>query len=155
MQSVVRALAAALLAAFGGALGLALAYGRSPALRIDFDVTPPRGIVDGVYPVEIDSNTGRTFAWTGETLTIDLADVDRHVEWDLDVRVRGARAGGAPNPELLFYVDGSLGLTHASSVDYEDVKVTIPARPDRQGLAISMRASSTFVPDPLIPGRSA
>ena len=54
-QSAVRALAAALLAAFGGAIGLALAYGRSPALRIDFDVTPPRGIVDGVYPVEIDS----------------------------------------------------------------------------------------------------
>ena len=113
-QSAVRALAAALLAAFGGAIGLALAYGRSPALRIDFDVTPPRGIVDGVYPAEMDSNTGRTFAWTGETLTINLADIDRQVEWDLDVRVRGARAGGAPNPELLFYVDGTLVLTHAS-----------------------------------------
>jgi hypothetical protein len=150
-QSAVRALAAALLAAFGGAIGLALAYGRSPALRIDFNVTPPRGIVDGVYPVEIDSNTGRTFAWTGETLTIDLADIDRQVEWNLDVRVRGARPGGAPNPELLFHVDGTLVLTHASSVDYEDVKVTIPARPARQGLAISMRASSTFVPGPSDP----
>ena len=151
-QSAVRAVAAALLAAFGGAIGLALAYGRSPALRIDFDVTPPRGIVDGVYPVEIDSNTGRTFAWTGETLTIDLADIDRQVEWDLEVRVRGARAGGAPNPELLFYVDGTLALTHASSVEHdEDVKVQIPARPARQGLAISMRASSTFVPGPSDP----
>ena len=35
-----------------------------------------------------------------ETLTIDLADLDRQVDWRLDVRVRGARAGGAPNPDL-------------------------------------------------------
>ena len=88
MRGAVRALAAALLAAFGGAIGLALVHGCSPALRIDFDVTPPRGIVDGVYSAEFDSNTGQTFAWTGETLTVDLIDIDRQVEWDLDVRVR-------------------------------------------------------------------
>ena len=64
MRGLGRALAAALLAAFGGAIGLALFYGRSPALRVDFDVTPPRGIIDGVYPSEIDPDTGRTFAWT-------------------------------------------------------------------------------------------
>ena len=29
-------------------------YGRSPALHVDFDVEPPRGIVDGVYPAERD-----------------------------------------------------------------------------------------------------
>ncbi len=70
------------------------------------------------------------------------------MDWRLDVRVRGARAGGAPNPDLLFYVDGVLVLTHATSVDYEDVQVSIPARPAQQGLALSMRSSSTFVPGP-------
>ena len=59
MRSLGRALAAALLGAFGGAIGLALVYGRSPALDVDFDVTPPRGIIDGVYPSERDPNTGR------------------------------------------------------------------------------------------------
>lgn len=151
MRSFGRALAAALLAAFGGAIALALVYGRSPTLRVDFDVTPPRGIVDGVYPSEIDTNTGRTFAWTGETLTIDLSDIDRQVDWLLRVRARGARAGGAPNPDLLFFVDGVLVLTHPSKVDYEDVQVPIPKRPAKQGLAISMRASSTFVPGPSDP----
>ena len=148
MRDLGRALAAAVLAAFGGAIALALFYGRSPALHVDFDVTPPRGIVDGVYASELDPGTGRTFAWTGETLTIDLADIDRQVDWRLGVRVRGARAGGAPNPDLLFYVDGVLVLTHATSVDYEDVQVSIPARPAQQGLALSMRSSSTFVPGP-------
>ncbi len=51
MRSLGRALAAALLGAFGGAIGLALVYGRSPALDVDFDVTPPRGIIDGIYRV--------------------------------------------------------------------------------------------------------
>jgi hypothetical protein len=151
MRGIGRALAAALLAAFGGAIGLALVYGRSPTLRVDFDVTPPPGIVDGVYPSEVDPNTGRTFAWTRDTLTLALSDIDRQVDWLLDVRVRGARAGGAPNPDLLFFVDGVLVLTHPSSVDYEDVRVPIPARPAKQGLAISMRASSTFVPGPSDP----
>jgi hypothetical protein len=151
MRSLGRALAAAVLAAFGGAIGLALVYGRSPTLDVDFDVTPPRGIVDGVYPSERDPNTGRTFVWTGETLTIDLHDIDRRVDWLLQVRVRGARGGGAPNPDLLFFVDGVLVLTHPSSVDYEDVRVPVPSRPAQQGLAISMRASSTFVPGPSDP----
>ena len=53
-----RALAAAVLAAFGGAIALALFYGRSPALRVDFDVTPPRGIIDGVYASERDAGYG-------------------------------------------------------------------------------------------------
>ena len=148
MRSLGRALAVALLAAFGSAIALALFYGRSPALRVDFDVTPPREIVDGVYPSEVDTNTGRTFAWTRETLTIRLSDIDRQVDWRLRARLRGARAGGAPNPDLLFYVDGVLVSTHASTVDYADVEVPIPARPGQQGLAIAMRVSSTFVPGP-------
>ena len=151
MRSLGRALAAALLGAFGGAIGLALVYGRSPALDVDFDVTPPRGIIDGVYPSERDPNTAETFVWTGETLTIDLDDIDRQVDWLLKVRVRGARAGGAPNPDLLFFVDGVLVLTHPSRVDYEEVQVPVPSRPAQHGLAISMRASSTFVPGPSDP----
>jgi hypothetical protein len=151
IRTLGRAVAAALLAAFAGAVSLAVVYGRSPALNVEFDVSPPRGIVDGVYPAERDPNTGRTFVWTGETLTIDVNDIDRQVDWILRVRVRGARGGGAPNPDLLFYVDGVLVLTRPSSVDYEDVEVRIPSRPAQQSLAIRMRASTTFVPGPADP----
>jgi len=143
-----RALAAAVLAAFGGAIWLAVVYTRSPTLHVEFDVAPPRGIIDGIYPPETEPQTQRTFAWTGETLTIDLTDVDRQVDWLLRVRVRGARAGGAANPDLLFFVDGVLVMTIPSTVDYQDVEVRVPARPALEHLAIKMRASSTFVPGP-------
>lgn len=151
MRDVGRAVAAAILAAFAGAIVLALVYGGSATLDVDFDETPPRGIIDGIYPSERDPNTGLTFVWTAETLTIDLDDFDRRVDWLLQIRARGARGGGAPNPDLLFFVDGVLVLTHPSHVDYEDVQVPIPARPAQEGLAISMRVSSTFVPGPSDP----
>lgn len=143
-----RALAAAVLAAFGGAIWLAVVYTRSPTLHVEFGVAPPRGIIDGIYLPEIEPQTQRTFVWTGETLTIDLTDVDRQVDWLLRVRVRGARAGGAPNPDLQFFVDGVLVSTQPTVVDYQDVDVRIPAHPALQNLSIKMRSSSTFVPGP-------
>jgi len=146
-----RALAAAVLAAFGGTICLTVLYARSPALHVEFNVEPPRGIIDGIYATEVEPQTGRTFAWTGETLTIDLSDVDRQVDWLLRVRVRGARAGGAPNPDLLFFADGVLVATHPTRVDYEDIEVRIASRPALESLSIKMRASSTFVPGPSDP----
>ena len=148
IRAVGRAFAAAVLAAFGGAIGLALLYARAPALHVEFDSTPPKGIIDGVYASETDPGSRRTFAWTGETLTIDIADLDRQVEWLLRIRVRGARAGGAPNPDLLFFVDGAQVETHATAVDYQDIEVRLRPRPAQGGLALRMRSSSTFVPGP-------
>ena len=148
IRSVARAAATGLLGALAGAAWLALAYGTSPALRVDFDVTPPRTIVRGVFPAERDPDSGRTFAWTGETLTLDLADLDRQVDWSLDVRVRGSRAGSQPNPSLDFYVDGVLVATRPTSVDYETMVVPVAQRPAQGGVSIEMRSSSTFVPGP-------
>jgi hypothetical protein len=150
-RGIGRACAAAVLAAFAGAIWLTLFYGMSPALRLDFNVTPPPSIMTGIYPAEREAGTEHTFAWTGETLTVNLPDLDRHVDWSMNVRVRGARSGNAPNPELTFFVDGVLVLTHASKVDYEDVSVPIPPRPAQRGLTVSMRASPTFVPGPRDP----
>ena len=147
IRGVGRAFAAALLAAFGGAVGLALLYARAgSARRIRLHTAKRRH--RRRLRVRDRSGTRRTFAWTGETLTIDIADIDRQVDWLLRVRVRGARAGGAPNPDLLFYVDGVQVETHATAVDYQDIEVRLPARPAQQGLALRMRSSSTFVPGP-------
>ncbi len=81
-------------------------------------------------------------------MTITLPDLDRQADWTMDVRVRAARSAGIPNPELTFYVDGVLVLTRPSTLDYEDVRVPIPARPSNAGLVVSMRAVPTFVPGP-------
>lgn len=151
MRVAGRALAAAILGALAGATWLVLIYGRAPALNIDFDVTPPREIVAGIYTTEHDPGTDVTFVWSSESVTISLADVDRQVPWTMDVRVRGARAGNQPNPSLQFFVDGVLVETHHTSADYSDVFVSIPARPLQSGLVIDMRASSTFVPGPSDP----
>ncbi len=148
IRTFARAAAVGILGALAGSAWLALAYGRSPELRIDFSVTPPSSIVRGVYPAEREPETGRTFAWTGETMTLDLRDVDRQVDWRLTLRVRGARAGGAANPELEFYVDGVRMSAHPTTVDYEDVSVVIPKRPGANGLTVAIHASSTFVPGP-------
>jgi hypothetical protein len=150
-RGIGRAFAAGVLAAFAGAIWLTLFYGIWPDMRLDFNVTPPASIVTGVYPAEREAGTEHTFAWTAESMTVILPDLDRHVDWLMNARVRGARSGSAPNPELTFFVDGRLVLTHASTVDYEDVQVPIPARPAQRGLALSMRASPTFVPGPRDP----
>ncbi|HET7218574.1 MAG TPA: hypothetical protein VFJ02_11025 [Vicinamibacterales bacterium] len=148
IRILARAAATAVLGALAGSAWLALAYGTSSGLRIDFDVTPPKTIVRGAYPAERDPNTGRTFAWTGESLTIDLADIDRQVDWALEMQVRGARAGGQPNPALDLFVDGVLAATRPTTVDYETIVLPIAQRPAQSGVSIVVRPSSTFVPGP-------
>jgi hypothetical protein len=139
-----RALAAAVLGGIAGAVWLAFFYALQSTLRLDFDVDPPR-LVSGVYPAERDPS-GLTFAWTGAQLALRLPGLDRHADWIMDVRVRGARAEPNGNPELAFYADGLLVLAHRSAIDFEEVRATIPARPDRRGATITVRSSSTFVP---------
>jgi hypothetical protein len=145
LRAAGRASAAALFGAFAGAAWLALIYGRAPALRIDFAVTPPL-IVQGVYTAERDPASGRTFAWTAETMTIALNDIDRQVDWTMALSVRGARASG-PQPELQFFVDGVPVLAHASTTDFAEVRIPIAPR-SQSGMTLEMRSSSTFVPGP-------
>lgn len=141
-----RVIAAGGLGALAGAVWLALWYGLRPALRIEFDVDPPR-LVSGVYPSERDDRSGLTFAWTGADMALRVPGLDRSVDWVLDIRVRGGRA--ADNPMLEFSADGQLLSSAPSGADFQNIKVRIPARPDRpHGLTVSMRVSSTFVPGP-------
>ena len=150
IRALSRAAAAAVLAAFAGAAWLTFFYSQSSELRLDLDVAPPASIIRGLYPPERDDNAGITFAWTTETLTIALDDIDRRVEWTFAVRVRGARASGQ-NPTIEFFVDGVRVSSHETTTDYQDVAVQIPARPSVSGLTLAMRASPTFVPGPSDP----
>jgi hypothetical protein len=141
-----RATAAGLLAAFAGVTWLALFYARSGGLHIDLDVTPPRTVVQGLYPSETDPTNRHSYAWTRDTLTLTLVDLDRQAEWTMDVRVRAARPGDLPIPELAFFVDGAPVMTRPAPNDYETIHLPIPARPARSGVTIAMRATPTWVP---------
>jgi len=145
-----RALAAAILAALLASVLLAAFYLWHPALTIEFDADPP--LVSGVYPVERDVSSGLTFAWTGQEMRLSLPGLDRRVAWNMDVRVRGARRQPADNPDVVFVVDGAEVLTRHTGSDFEDVRVAIPARPERPwGALVAVRSSSTFVPGPADP----
>lgn len=151
---MIRAAAAALLGALAGAVWLALFFtaGATGArgaggggLRIDFEVDPPR-LVSGFYPAERDAASDMTFAWTGPEAGVRLPGLDRRAAWTLVVRARGGRAGAAANPSLAFYVDGLQVHTQQTAAAFEDIRVLVPPRPERRGVSILMRTSSTFVP---------
>jgi hypothetical protein len=146
---VIRAASAAVIGALAGAAWLALFYIAGGGPRADFDINPPR-LVSGFHGAERDRSSGLTFAWTGAEAGIRLPGLDRRVEWTLTVRARGARAPGE-NPLVAFFVDGVLVHTQTAAPDFEHVRVQIPVRPERRGLTIVMRMSSTFVPGPTDP----
>ena len=143
-----RVAAVAAIAALAGAAWLALLYSPSPALTLEFNTTAPAAIVRGIYTAERDDASGRTFAWTTDRATIRLDDLDRQVAWSLDLTVRGARAGGAPNPELQVFADGVHLQTIATTVDFAEARIAIPPQPTASRLMLELRSSSTFVPGP-------
>jgi hypothetical protein len=115
---------------------------------MEFDRDPPR-LVSGIYPAEHDERGSLTFAWTAGDVAIRLPGLDRRVDWTILVRVRGARPVAADNPDISILADGLPVLTHHTAVDFEDVRATIPAHPERRrGAVITIRTSSTFVPGP-------
>ena len=141
-----RTIATAILAALLGAAWAAIFYALRPSLDLDFRTDPPR-LVSGLYPVEHDKGWRTTFVWTRDEVTIRLPGLDRRIAWTLALRVRGGRPGS--NPALTFFSDG-LPVGSAQTGDqFEDVRVEIPAHPERlRGAAISFHVSSTFVPGP-------
>jgi hypothetical protein len=141
----------ALLGAAAGAAALLLFYGVNPTLSTDLSETPPPRQVSGLYPVERDGPSGLTFAWTGETFAIRLPGLDRRTDWRLIIRMRGARANPADNPDVTFTVDGNRVLTYRASAGFEGVIVPVPARADRRGAFIAAQSSSTIVPGPSDP----
>jgi hypothetical protein len=146
-RAVGRAVAAALLAALLGAAGVAIFYAWHPALTVEFDRDLPRQL-SGVYSPERDDQSGLTFAWTGADVVLRLPGLDRGKNWRLDLRVRGGRPLAADNPDLTIVADGATLAAVRTSTAFQDVTVTIPARPARRGLTIGLRSSTTFVPGP-------
>jgi hypothetical protein len=146
-RAVGRALAAALFAALLGAAGVAMFYAWHPALTVELDRDPPR-LLSGVYSPERDEASGLTFAWTGADVVLRLPGLDRGRNWTLDLRVRGARPLPSDNPDLTIVADGATLATVHTSTAFQDITVTIPARPERRGLTIGLRSSKTFVPGP-------
>lgn len=144
MKAFGRAAAAAILAGLLGAAWAALLYVWHPTLRLEFDRDLPRN-GSGVYPFERDDASGVTFAWTGQEAVLRLPGLDRRVGWTLDLRLRGGRAAD-DNPDVAVVVDGVTLSTQRATPEWSDLRIAIPARPERRGLTLGLRSSLTFVP---------
>ena len=142
---MIRAGAAAIIGALAAAVWLALFYVSSGVLRLDFVVDPPSP-VSGFYDAERDNATGLTFAWTAGEAAISLPGLDRRPSWMLTMRARTARPQLRENPTIAFFVDGIQLHTAEVQPDFSTITMLIPARPERRGLTLVMRSSSTFVP---------
>ena len=77
--------------------------------------------------------------------------VDRGKSWTLDLRVRGGRAVPGDNPDVTIMADGLTLAAQPTSAEFQDIRVTIPARGEQRGLTVGMRVSKTFVPGPSDP----
>lgn len=143
-----RAVGCGLLAALLGAASVVFFYGANPGLTIEFDRDFPR-LLSGVHPYERDDATRMTFAWTREELVLRLPGLDRRADWILEMRARGARPVPSDNPELSIAADGIVLETRASGPAFEDLRIVIPARPERpRDAVIGIRASKMFSPGP-------
>jgi hypothetical protein len=152
MNAVGRAIAAALIGALLGAAWCALLYAWHPAFVLEFDRDFPRN-VSGIYAPEHDNATRLTFAWIGEDAVVRLPGLDRRADWTLTLRARGGRADPAANPTITVLADGVAIDTRPTASDFTDLEIVIPRRPDRRGLTLGLRSSSTFVPGPGDPRR--
>src|SRR5688500_16107652 len=147
-RTIVRAAAAALLAGLLGAAWIALLYAWHPAVQIEFDRDLPRN-VSGIYGVERDEAAALTFAWTGADAVLRLPGLDRGGPWTVDLRVRGGRREA--NPALTILADGVVLDSRDLQADWTTVRIDVPPRPDRRGLVLGLRSSTTMVPGPSDP----
>jgi hypothetical protein len=128
-----------------GLAALALGYARNPAITLEMD-RGASSVVAGLYDTErVDRET---FAWTRRDATMSLPGLDRSVEWSCTVRLRGGRADESTLPQVVISVDGVIAATHGTTNEYQDVAVTLPARPRASGGNVTLTSSMTFTPGP-------
>jgi hypothetical protein len=79
---------------------------------------------------------------------VRLPGFDRSRPWECTIRVRAGRGPELALPTFDVGIDGLTAATRGVTNEYQDVVVTIPPQPQRDGLVITMAAAPTFVPGP-------
>jgi hypothetical protein len=138
-----RVVAAALIGALVGTLALGLACIRRPQILVDMNGNPPP-FVSGLYPGERAGDL--TFAWSRERVTVRLPGLDRRQPWTCTIALRGARADAAALPTVGVVVDGLNTASIATTNDFADTAIPVPARSDRAGATIVLTIAPTFRP---------
>ena len=141
---VLRILCAAVIGACGGAAALIVAFGLHPAVVIEMDRDLPRGIASGFYPIERSGDL--TFAWTARRADMALPHLSRTAAWSCALTLRGGRSAPADQPAVDLAVDGITVATETATNEFREIRITVPARPSRDGLELTIVSSKTIVP---------
>lgn len=101
----------------------------------------------GIHPTEFSDGAEGRYNWTGPSLRLQIANIDRAREYRLTLQVEGARPAGEPRPTIAWLVDGAAAGTHTMTADADTVTIALPAR-DTSRAVVTAQVSPTFHPGP-------
>lgn len=102
----------------------------------------------GFYPPE-HSPDGRTFVWTGDTVTLALPGLDRSAGWTVTFTISRASHPGVDPVTLTFAVDDVVATRVEAPTGFADVLLNVLPKGDgANGTTVRLRVSSTFIPGP-------
>lgn len=134
-----------LLGGCAGAAALIVAYAQHPAITMEMDRSASV-VAAGLYDFE---RVGQEdYAWTRRQVTLSLPGLDRGAEWSCTIRLRGGRSDASTLPEVVLAVDGVIADTRQATNDYQDIRVTLPPKPEGSGATVTLTSSNTVVPGP-------
>lgn len=133
-----------------GVLGLALGvmtlvglYQLRDAFVLEMDRETP-AFTTGFYPSERDGEL--TFSWTAERSVVRLAGLDRRLEWRCLARLRSSRPSDQPRPVVTLAADAVTASMTPEGAEFTELALSVPPRPDRPGLIVSLTTEPVFRP---------
>lgn len=137
-------LAAALIGALAFAVLLVATYPSRAPLAIKTD--DPEISARGFYPIE---RTGElTYTWASPHAELSMPGLDRRIDWRWTGRAIVWRPAGIRLPSVRIAVDGVAALERTIDHDFELVEVTVPRRPGRTGVTLTVDTVPGFVAGP-------
>ena len=77
-----------------------------------------------------------------------LSGLDRESAWECSLRFRGGRSDPATQPLVDVSIDGITAGRQIATNEFQDLEITAPARPLKEGLNLTIASSTTVVPGP-------
>jgi len=139
---------AACAATVAAAGAMVVAYQSRPGIHLTMDRRLPEG-VSGLYPVERQKKTG--FAWSGGSVRLKFAHVDRRAGWACRADVINWRSPEAGPARVRVRSNGAELLDQQVGEAVASLAFALPADPASRVLDVVIDVSPTFRPGPQDP----
>jgi hypothetical protein len=142
------ALLAACSAALVAAASTVAVYQWRPGMRLGMDRQLPPG-VRGFYGLERQGKTG--FAWSGGSVRLEFAHVDRRVPWKCRADIINWRSPAAGPARVRVRSEGTVLLDRQVGEPSAVLAFAVPASPGHSAIDIAIDVAPTFRPGPQDP----